>query len=117
MSDVTICRACGLPRFHGPAGYAGAQCLCQWKGATLPQMYDELMAKSAALEAENTRLERLISHWQSLADDALAQLAGVQRLREALSRIRDHAARVMDDEVFYEADSALSNITNAESEK
>ena len=32
----------------------------------------------------------------------------VQRLREALSRIRDHAARVMDDEVFYEADSALA---------
>lgn len=34
MSDVTICRACGLPRFHGPAGYAGAQCLCQWRGVT-----------------------------------------------------------------------------------
>lgn len=35
----------------------------------------------------------------------------VQRLREALSRIRDHAARVMDDEVFYEADNALAAST------
>lgn len=35
----------------------------------------------------------------------------VQRLREALHRIRDHAARVMDDEVFYEADSALTGNT------
>lgn len=35
----------------------------------------------------------------------------VQRLREALHRIRDHAARVMDDEVFYEADSALTTST------
>ena len=39
----------------------------------------------AALEAENARLERLVSHWQSLAvsnrkvaDDALAQLAAIQ---------------------------------------
>ena len=39
----------------------------------------------AALEAENARLERLVSHWQSLAvsnrkvaDDALAQLAAMQ---------------------------------------
>ncbi len=56
MSDVATCRTCGLPRFNGPAGYAGAQCLCQWKGATLPKMYDELMAKNAALEAENARL-------------------------------------------------------------
>ena len=32
----------------------------------------------------------------------------VQRMREALNRIRDHAARVMDDEVFYEADIALN---------
>lgn len=41
----------------------------------------------------------------------------VQRLREALSRIRDHAARIMDDEVFYEADNALSTITEEETEK
>lgn len=38
----------------------------------------------------------------------------VQRLREALNRIRDHAARIMDDEVFYEADSALSASTGRE---
>ena len=63
MSDVTICRTCGLPRFHGPAGYAGAQCLCQWKGATLPQMYDELMAKNAALEAECERLRLKVMVW------------------------------------------------------
>lgn len=50
MSDVTTCRACGLPRFHGPAGYAGAQCLCPWKGATPPQMYDEMMALQRLLD-------------------------------------------------------------------
>ena len=50
----------------------------------------------------------------SLADVqriAAAMVAEVERLREALSRIRDHAARIMDDEVFYEADNALAAIT------
>ena len=44
-----------------------------------------LASDYAALEAENARLERLVSHWQGLAvtnrkvaDDALAQLAAIQ---------------------------------------
>lgn len=77
MSDVTICRACGLPRFHGPAGYAGAQCLCQWRGATLPQMYDELMAKNAALEAENARLTAQIAPIQGGMGEAVEVVAHV----------------------------------------
>ena len=75
MSDVTTCRTCGLPRFHGPAGYAGAQCLCQWKGATLPQMYDELMAKNAALEAENARLTAQLAAIQG----GMGEVAGFDR--------------------------------------
>lgn len=84
MSDVTTCRACGLPRFHGPAGYAGAQCLCQWKGATPPQMYDELMAKNAALEAENARLVR------EAKNDAIAYKAVLER-QDELRAERDAA--------------------------
>lgn len=38
----------------------------------------------------------------------------VRRLREALNRIRDHAARVMDDEVFYEVDNALATSAGQE---
>lgn len=83
MSDVTICRACGLPRFHGPAGYAGAQCLCQWRGATLPQMYDELMAKNAALEAENARLIAML-------EDLEADANLIEKERDA-ARKGDHA--------------------------
>lgn len=76
MSDVTICRACGLPRFHGPAGYAGVQCLCQWRGATLPQMYDELIAKNAALE-----VQKLMEESRKLADERDALLATIELMQ------------------------------------
>lgn len=28
-----ICKSCGLPIFHGYAGYAGPQCMCHWTNA------------------------------------------------------------------------------------
>ena len=58
---------------------------------------------------------QLLSECAASESAPAAQRQGeAQRLREALSRIRDHAARVMDDEVFYEADSALSAGTSPE---
>ena len=52
---VTNCKNCGLPIFHGIAGYAGPQCMC--KLVTLPQMFDESMARIVALEAERDQLK------------------------------------------------------------
>ena len=94
MSDVTICRTCGLPRFHGPAGYAGPQCLCQWKGATLPQMYDELMAKNAALEAECERLtDELAAERDALAAELSALKA--QQAGQELDELRRACAEIL----------------------
>ncbi len=56
---VTNCKNCGLPIFHGAAGYAGAQCRC---GFSAKPNYDhnaltELLKERAQLKAENERLK------------------------------------------------------------
>ena len=64
--NPTICKNCGLPIFHGAAGYVGPQCKCQF--ATLPQMYDTLAAENAKLRERVADLEVDVAKWKSLAE-------------------------------------------------
>ena len=79
-----------------------------WRAAAIPaeKPLPELMMASyhEAIGWNACRQAMLAAPAQPAAHDQ----GEVQRLREALGRIRDHAARIMDDEVFYEADNALS---------
>ena len=76
---ITNCKNCGLPIFHGAAGYVGAQCRCGF-GATshydnnaladLLKERDQLKADNEAykklhewLKAENERLKEEVRSW------------------------------------------------------
>ena len=65
--------------------------MCQWKGATLPQMYDELMAKNAALEAECSRLAEELDRQSVITGDYIARC---QRLADELAIARRVIGRI-----------------------
>lgn len=61
MSTGAIqCKDCGLPRFYGAYGYAGAQCQCQWR-LSLPSHWTSTDARIADLERQNTDLRAAIA--------------------------------------------------------
>ena len=63
--NPTACKSCGLPIFHGPAGYAGPQCMCRWTNAAPRQPEGEGLEVVAWQDAENplyTTAERRVLH-------------------------------------------------------
>lgn len=71
----TNCPHCKLPIFHGPTGYAGPQCLCHWKGKTLPQMYDDLRAELDAMRQRAEKAEQRADELAAMVRATLAQQA------------------------------------------
>ena len=81
---VTNCKNCGLPIFHGAAGYAGAQCRC---GFSAKPNYDhnaltELLKERDQLRAENADMHEALA--DSLLDTHTAKLER-DALREQLT--------------------------------
>ena len=85
---VTNCKNCGLPIFHGAAGYAGAQCRC---GFSAKPNYDhnaltELLKERDQLRAENADMHEALA--DSLLDTHTAKLER-DTLRKQLDEARE----------------------------
>lgn len=94
--NPTICKNCGLPVFHGAAGYVGPQCKCQF--ATLPQLYDTLAVENARLRERVAVLEKSLSQYKAYVggyEDEVKRLQGlVDSAETRLHEVSTHCATV-----------------------
>ena len=85
---VTNCKNCGLPIFHGAAGYAGAQCRC---GFSAKPNYDHNALTELLKERDTLRkqLDEANSAYARLADGVPAAMAKYHKCKKQLDEARE----------------------------